>query len=207
MRTLIITDMQNDFMPGGSLAIPEGDKIIPVINTIQNYFDLVVATQDWHASNHTSFASNHENKKPFDKIMLHGKEQILWPNHCEQGSFGAEFHSALETRFIETIFRKATDLSVDSYSSFYDVDHQRTTGMAGYLRDKGSSDLYFCGLAADFCVYFSIKDALSEGFNCWLIEDATKAIDNERFKRQQAELLSLGVHFINSDAISYFTKR
>lgn len=196
MKTLIILDVQNDFMPGGSLAVLRGDTIVPVINQLLPQFDLIVATQDWHPQNHKSFASNNPGKKIFEKIMLHGIEQTLWPDHCVQGTFGAEFHPTLETRPIEAIFRKAMDPEIDSYSGFYDNDHKKNIGLAGYLHAKGAKELYFCGLCADICVYFTIKDALQEGFKCYLIEDATRPLNEDDFKKIKPELLHKGVKFL-----------
>ncbi len=177
MKTLILIDVQNDFMPYGALPVAEGDQIVPIINKIIYKFDLVVATQDWHPKNHISFASNHKDKKPFDVMDLDGFKQTLWPDHCVQGTSGAEFHPDLETKPIEAIFRKGTNPNIDSYSGFYDNLHKKNTGLAGYLREKKAKDLYFVGLATDYCVYYSIIDALKEGFNVYLIEDATRAID------------------------------
>lgn len=199
MKTLIIIDAQNDFMPGGSLAVPQGDTIVPVINHIQNKFDLVVATQDWHPNNHASFASQYPGKKPFEKIILRGIEQTLWPDHCVQGTVGAEFHPKLETHSIETIFRKGTDPTLDSYSAFFDNNHYKSTGLAGYLREKKAGKLYFCGLCADICVYLSIKDALEEGFTCCLIEDAACSLNTNTYKNIKAELTNKGVQIINSN--------
>ncbi len=201
MKTLIILDIQNDFMPNGSLAVPHSDLIIPTINNILDKFDLVVATQDWHPENHNSFAANHINKKPFEKINLHGQEQTLWPNHCIQGSVGAEFPPNLEIRPIAAIFRKGMDKECDSYSGFYDNNHKNCTGLAAYLREKGANDLYFCGLCADICVYYTINDALNEGFKCWLIEDATRPLDEVEFQRVKNELLSKSVSTIQSTEI------
>ncbi|MDI9818240.1 MULTISPECIES: bifunctional nicotinamidase/pyrazinamidase [unclassified Legionella] len=201
MKTLIIIDAQNDFMPGGSLEVPNGDAIIPVINASLNQFDLVIATQDWHPGTHNSFASNHVGKKPFEKIILNGLEQVLWPDHCVQGTVGAEFHPELETRAIETIFRKGTDPIIDSYSGFYDNGHLKSTGLAGYLREKEASDLYFAGLCADICVFYSIKDALKEGFNCWLIEDATCPLNKNEYSRLKAGLLKERVKIIKSNQL------
>lgn len=198
MKTLIIIDVQNDFIPGGALEVPEGDEIISVINGIQSHFDLIVATQDWHPQNHKSFASRHVGKNVFDKIALQGLDQILWPDHCIQGSGGAEFHHALHTDKIEAIFRKGMDTEIDSYSGFYDNGHARSTGLAGYLREKGATTLYFCGLAADFCVSFSVRDALLEGFECCWIEDATRAINKKEFVKIKAELSEQGVAFVQS---------
>ncbi|HAT8702615.1 TPA: bifunctional nicotinamidase/pyrazinamidase [Legionella pneumophila subsp. pneumophila] len=198
MKTLIILDVQNDFMPSGSLGVPNGDAIVPVINSILHCFDLIVASQDWHPSNHTSFASNHTGRKPFEKIKLGNLEQTLWPDHCVQGSIGAQFHAQLNTNPIEAIFRKGTDPNIDSYSGFYDNLHKKTTGLAGYLHEKGARELYFCGLCADICVYFTIKDALSQGFDCYLIEDATQALVKDDFIRIKKELIKQGTHIINS---------
>lgn len=201
MKTLIIIDLQNDFMPGGSLAVPQGDSIVPIINQLIPKFDLIVATQDWHPQNHKNFASNHPGKKPFEKMMLHGVEQILWPDHCVQGTFGAEFYPSFETRPVAAVFRKAMDPEIDSYSGFYDNDHKRNIGLAGYLHAKGAKELYFCGLCADICVYFSIKDALQEGFKCYLIEDATRPLNENSFKKIKPELLHKGVKFVLSHEI------
>lgn len=198
MKTLIVIDLQNDFIPGGSLSVPDGDKIVSVINKIQPYFDLIVASQDWHPANHISFASNHPRKSNFDEIMVLDRLQTLWPNHCVQGTNGAEFHSDLETHAWETIFRKGTDPNIDSYSAFFDNGHLKSTGLTGYLKEKGAEKLYFCGLAADICVYFSIKDALAEGFECFLIDDAAKALDLEEYKIMQKELTEKGVKIITS---------
>ncbi|KTD10903.1 nicotinamidase/pyrazinamidase [Legionella gratiana] len=200
-KTLIITDVQNDFMPGGPLAVLHGDSIIPIINQVLPKFDLIVATQDWHPQNHKSFASNHPGKKPFDNIMLHGVEQILWPNHCIQGTFGAELHPMLEIKPIEAIFRKGMNPEVDSYSVFYDNQHQINTGLVDYLHGKGAKELYFCGLCADICVYFSIKDALHEGFKCYLIDDATMPLNQNSFKKIKAELIHSGVTLLKSNDI------
>ncbi|WED44233.1 bifunctional nicotinamidase/pyrazinamidase [Legionella cardiaca] len=198
MKTLIILDVQNDFLPGGSLAVPNSNGIIPVINRLQPYFDLVVATQDWHPANHTSFASCHEGKQPFEQIIVQGITQTLWPDHCVQGTQGAEFHPQLETLAIETIFRKGINPNIDSYSGFYDNGHDKSTGLSGYLREKGAFDLYFCGLCADICVYYTIKDALAEGFQCSLIEDATYPLNVDVFQGIKKELLSKGVKITDS---------
>ncbi|KGP62952.1 isochorismatase [Legionella norrlandica] len=198
MKTLIILDVQIDFMPGGALAVPKGDIIVPVINSMLHHFDLIIATQDWHPPNHMSFASNHLGKKPFEKIKVGEMEQTLWPDHCIQGSVGAQFHPQLNTDPIETIFRKGTDPNIDSYSGFYDNLHQKTTGLAGYLREKGTEKLYFCGLCADICVYFTIKDAFNEGFSCCLIEDSTQALVIEDFIKIKKEFIEQGIDIIES---------
>lgn len=198
MRTLIVVDVQNDFMPGGALAVPGGDGVIEPLNRVMGRFDLVVATQDWHPPDHVSFASNHKGKEPFDIIDLHGKEQTLWPDHCVQGSQGAELHAGLEEARIEAVFRKGMDREIDSYSALYDNAHLKTTGLAGYLREKGSRELYLGGLAGDFCVYFTIKDALGEGFAVTVIEDAVRAIDDEAYGKLKQELQDKGVRFVPS---------
>jgi Amidases related to nicotinamidase len=202
MKTLILIDVQNDFMPYGALPVAEGDQIVPIINKIIYKFDLVVATQDWHPKNHISFASNHKDKKPFDVMDLDGFKQTLWPDHCVQGTSGAEFHPDLETKPIEAIFRKGTNPNIDSYSGFYDNLHKKNTGLAGYLREKKAKDLYFVGLATDYCVYYSIIDALKEGFNVYLIEDASRAIDKNLYENHlKKELLEKNVKIITSKNI------
>lgn len=201
MRTLILIDVQNDFIPGGALAVPEGNKIVPVINSIISHFDLVVATQDWHPASHKSFASNHPGKEIFQTIDLNGLEQKLWPNHCVQSTEGAKFHPDLEMNFVEAIFRKGMDPEVDSYSGFFDNGHRISTGLAGYLKEKGATEIFFCGLAADICVYFSMMDALKEGFSTTFIEDASKALDPENFERLKTEMRKNGIKIINSEEI------
>lgn len=184
--------MQNDFMPGGTLAVPGGDEILPLVNRLQDTFDLVIATQDWHPKEHASFAISHPGKKEFETIDLKGINQVLWPVHCVQNSEGAEFHSNLKTNKIEAIFRKGTNPEIDSYSGFYDNAHLKSTGLSGYLRGKGAEELYFCGLAAEYCVYFSVKDALEEGFKAVLIEDATRAINPTDFDKAREDILKSG---------------
>ena len=201
MKTLIVIDVQNDFMPSGPLAIKDSDAIVPLINRIQGKFDLVVATQDWHPSNHASFASNHAGKIEYDTIILNGLEQVLWPNHCVQGTKGAEFHSDLKTDRIAATFRKGMDVEIDSYSGFYDNGHLKSTGLAGYLRELKATDLYFCGLAADICVYFSVLDALKEGFKATLIEDATRPLSESDFVKVKNDLILKGAKIINSNAL------
>ena len=202
MKTLILVDVQNDFMPGGRLEIKQADKIIPVINRIQSQFDLVVATQDWHPQNHQSFASNHPGKKPFDRIQLHGTEQILWPDHCVQGSEGAAFHPNLEINRIAAVFCKGMNPEIDSYSGFYDNNHEISTGMSGYLSEKGATEVYFCGLASDICVFHTIRDAIQEGFQAILIEDASQPLDPMNFIKMKEELTNWGAKIIHSSEIT-----
>jgi nicotinamidase/pyrazinamidase len=201
MNALIIVDIQNDFIPGGRLPVPAGDQIIPLVNELQDTFQLVVATQDWHPHQHKSFASNHHGKKPFEKIMLHGLEQVLWPDHCIQGSSGAEFHKDLNTNKVQSIFRKGMDPEIDSYSAFYDNGHKKSTGLAGYLREHKVQKVYVCGLAADYCVFYTAKDALKENFKTYIIEDATCAIDPGAFQKLKQEILSSGGQIITSNLL------
>lgn len=202
MKTLIIIDVQNDFMPEGPLEVPDGNLIIPVINRIIPSFDLILATQDWHPKDHTSFASNHFEKKPFEKLELHGILQTLWPDHCVQGSKGAELHRDLISNPIAAIFRKGMDSEIDSYSGFYDNNHLLSTGMAGYLKEKTITELYFCGLAADICVYYTILDSILEGFSAVLVEDASRPLYPDKFDDIKCELAKLGVRIIKSNELS-----
>ncbi|MEY6433482.1 bifunctional nicotinamidase/pyrazinamidase [Thioalkalicoccus limnaeus] len=194
MNALIIVDVQKDFMPGGPLAVPDGDAVVPVINGLLDRFDLVVATQDWHPPEHRSFASNHAGKRPFDVIELHGLEQVLWPDHCVQLSAGVDLHPDLDQHRIEAIIRKGTDPDVDSYSGFYDNGHRKRTGLAGYLRDRGVHRLSLCGLAGDICVYYTLMDALEEGFDATLIENATRPLHATAFETAKAAILARGGH-------------
>lgn len=198
MKTLVLVDVQNDFMPGGPLEVAGGDAIVPVINEIQSRFDLVIATQDWHPPDHKSFASNHPGRKPFDIIELDGLEQTLWPDHCVQGTPGAEFHGDLEVRRIEAIFRKGMDPAFDSYSGFYDNGRRKSTGLAGYLRNKGAVELFFCGLAADICVYYTLLDALVERFRATLIEDAVRPLDKAAYQRARQDMIARGARTTRS---------
>lgn len=201
MKALLIVDVQNDFLPGGSLAVAGGDAIIPVINRILDRFDLIVATQDWHPPGHKSFASNHPGQEPFAEIDLHGLPQTLWPDHCVQGSTGAEISSQLETRPIEAIFRKGTDSEIDSYSGFHDNGHRKSTGLADYLRGKGVKHVYVTGLAGDICVYFTALDALKEGFAASLVLDACKPLDSAAFDGKLTELKGNGATMTTSEQI------
>lgn len=198
MKALLLVDIQIDFIPGGSLAVPGGNEIISIVNNLQQQFDVVAATQDWHPDNHKSFASNHKEKKVFDIIQLHGLEQVLWPDHCVQGTKGAEFSKELNMNKVEAIFRKGTDFEIDSYSGFYDNGHRKTTGLADYLKGKQATEVYIAGLAADYCVYYTAKDALLEGFTTFILEDAVRAITAEVFKKAKKDILSKGGKIINS---------
>ena len=198
MNALILVDIQNDFVPGGALAVSGGDEIIQLANSIQQSFTMVVATQDWHPKDHKSFASSHAGKKPFEKIMLHDLEQTLWPDHCVQGSRGAEFHPDLQMNRVEAVIRKGMDKEIDSYSGFFDNGHKRSTGLAGYLREKRVERIFLCGLASDYCVAFTARDGLRENFKVYIIEDATRAIDAGGYEKAKSELLGAGGQFILS---------
>lgn len=179
---LIVIDIQNDFLPGGSLAVPNGDEIIPIINKLQKQFDLIVITQDWHPANHKSFASSHKNKEPYDIIKLNGSDQVLWPTHCVQNSEGASVSAILETKRASLIIRKGMNPEIDSYSGFFDNEKRNSTGLAGYLTEKNVKKVSICGLAGDFCVYYTAMDALDLGFDVEIIADATKPINVDEFK-------------------------
>jgi len=174
---LLVIDMQNDFCPGGSLAVAEGDAIVPIINDLGKHFDHVILTQDWHPERHISFASSHPGKQPYSTIQATYGPQALWPDHCLQQSEGAEFHPALDLRHAELILRKGFRREIDSYSAFLENDHTTPTGLAGYLRERGLKRLFLCGLAYDFCVRFSAIDGTALGFECLVLEDASRAVN------------------------------
>lgn len=196
MKALLIVDVQNDFLKGGNLAVPDGNQVIPIINEIQKEFELVLATQDWHPADHKSFAAEHPGKNEFDLIELNGLSQVLWPVHCVQGNFGAEFHKDLKMNSVEAIFRKGMDKEIDSYSGFFDNGKRKNTGLFGYLKDRKVSEVFVCGLAADFCVYFTANDALDLGFKTSIISNATKPIDLENWKKIQEDFQAKGGNII-----------
>lgn len=201
MKALIIVDVQNDFLPGGALAVKDGDAVIPVINSLQQKFELVLATQDWHPADHKSFASSHPGKNVFDEILLNGLSQVLWPDHCVQQTFGAEFSMRLDTKKIEAIFRKGMDKNIDSYSGFFDNGKKKATGMGDYLQGRGVTEVYVTGLAGDFCVNFTAIDALDLGFKSTIISDATMPINDKNFEKIKENFRLLGGEIINSSAI------
>jgi nicotinamidase/pyrazinamidase len=176
MKALILVDIQNDFYPGGSLAVPDGDSIVPVVNRLQKKFDLVVATQDWHPRGHGSFASTH-GKPVYESILLHGAPQTLWPDHCVQGTPGAELVAGLDKARIARVFQKGTDPAIDSYSGFLDADHKNSTGLADYLRAQSVTTIYIAGLATDYCVKYTALDAAHLGFRTHVIADACRGVN------------------------------
>ena len=179
MNALIIVDLQNDFLPGGALPVPHGDEVILLANELQRRFDLVVATKDWHPPNHGSFAANHRGKKPGDRIMLDGIEQILWPVHCIQNTDGSEFASSFDTNRVAHIFHKGINPQIDSYSTFFDNAHRRHTGLAHYLEKRGVKNFYLMGLALDYCVKYSTLDARQLGLKTHVIVDGCRGIELE----------------------------
>ena len=177
MRTLIIVDVQNDFIEGGALAVPGGGQVVPVIDRLQAGFDLIVATQDWHPANHRSFAANHPGKTVGEIIDLDGLEQVLWPVHCVQGTPGADFAPGLDRSRWAAVFQKGTDPEIDSYSGFFDNGHRRQTALGAFLRERGAEAIWVAGLATDYCVKFTALDARQEGFAVHLIENACRGVE------------------------------
>jgi len=176
-RALIVIDVQTDFCPGGALAVADGDAILPVVNRMIAKAEHVVLTQDWHPAGHSSFASSHPGKAPFETVAMPYGDQTLWPDHCVQGTPGAAFHPALDWTRAELVIRKGFRPAIDSYSAFYENDHATPTGLAGYLRERGLTDLTLCGLATDYCVAYSALDAVREGFAVTVAMEACRAID------------------------------
>ena len=174
---LIVVDIQNDFLPGGALAVPRGDETVAIANRLMPLFSTVVLTADWHPADHSSFASQHTGKSPYDVVPMPYGNQVLWPDHCVAGTTGADFAAGLETVRAHAVIRKGTDKNCDSYSGFLAADRKTPTGLAGYLKSRGVTTVFVCGLATDFCVAWTAQDAAAAGFNTYLIEDASWAID------------------------------
>ena len=200
---LLVVDIQNDFCPAGALAVPEGDAIVPLVNRLMDRFAHVVLTQDWHTPGHSSFASAHGGKRPYESVKASYGPQILWPDHCVQGSAGAAFHRDLNVTRAELIIRKGYHPEIDSYSAFYENDHTTGTGLSGYLRERGFRHVYLCGLATDFCVTWSALDARREGFEVSVVEDACRAIDLDgSLAAARAEMEAAGVEILSADLIA-----
>ena len=194
---LIIIDMQNDFCTGGALAVKDGEKIIQCINDAQKEFKTIILTQDWHPQEHSSFASNH-GAEPYTNIEMEYGSQILWPDHCVQGSTGANFHRDLNTNKSDLILRKGSNTKIDSYSAFFENDKNTTTGLEGYLIKKDIKRLYLCGLAFDYCVFYSALDGANLGFEVFVFKDLTKAIDlNDSKKTAKKSMIEKGIKLIN----------
>ena len=196
---LLVVDVQNDFLPGGALAVPNGDAVIPVINRLAARFANVILTQDWHPPRHISFASSHAGRQPFETMRLPYGPQVLWPDHCVQGTRGAAFAAALEIAHAQAIVRKGFHAHSDSYSAFLEADRATPTGLAGLLRERGIRTVYAAGLATDFCVAWSLLDAKHAGFDAVLVDDACRAIDTQGSLAQaRAQLAAAGVHVVES---------
>ena len=199
---LVIIDVQNDFCPGGALEVPDGDAVVPVINALARRFPACILTQDWHPPGHLSFASSHEGKAPFETTALPYGDQVLWPDHCVQGTVGAAFHRDLSTDGADLVLRKGFRRGIDSYSAFYENDRGTSTGLAGYLRSRGVSRLFFAGLATDFCVAWSAIDGAREGFESAVVEDACRGIDLEgSLDAAWAQMAEAGVARVRSSAL------
>jgi nicotinamidase/pyrazinamidase len=199
---LLVVDVQNDFCPGGNLAVPHGDEVVPVINKLAARFAHVILTQDWHPRGHLSFASSHVGKKPFDTVEVAYGKQELWPDHCVQGTAGAQFRQDLDIPHAELVLRKGYHRAIDSYSAFYENDKKTHTGLAGYLRERGLTRVFVAGLAFDFCVRFSCEDAYREGFEAIVVEDACRGIDLAGSMGKTRQVLAeLGVALVPSKAV------
>jgi nicotinamidase/pyrazinamidase len=200
---LLVIDVQNDFCPGGALAVPRGDEVVPVVNRLGQSFEHVVLTQDWHPPGHNSFASVHPGRRPFETIALADGQQTLWPDHCVQDSDGAAFHCDLHVPHAELVVREGFRRAIDSYSAFYENDRRTPTGLAGYLRERGFARVFLAGLATDFCVHFSAVDARRQGFAAVLIEDGCRGIDLAgSLARALQDMASAGVERILGEAVA-----
>lgn len=199
-KALILVDIQNDFLPGGSLAVPKGDEILPVVNALiaSNKYDVIVSTQDWHPANHGSFVSQHKDKSPFEVVNLFGLQQVLWPDHCVQNTFGSEFSKDLLDVAIDKVFRKGTDTTVDSYSGFFDNDYRNATGMGDWLRIKRVSEVTIVGLATDYCVKFTAMDAKKLGFKTTVLKAACRGVNINSDDSDKAfnEMINFGISVV-----------
>ncbi|MEM7180520.1 MAG: bifunctional nicotinamidase/pyrazinamidase [Spirochaetota bacterium] len=202
-KCLVLVDIQNDFLEGGNLAVPHANEVISIANQMIDSFDFVISTQDWHPANHGSFASQHPGKNPGELIELYGLQQVLWPDHCVQGSFGAEFHKDLNTNKIEKIFPKGQDKTVDSYSGFFDNGKKLATGMGEYLQAQSVTDIYVMGLALDYCVKFTAVDAKDLDLNVHLLLDGCRAVNLQAGDDEKAvkEMQSYGIRILRSTEV------
>jgi nicotinamidase/pyrazinamidase len=202
-RVLLVVDVQNDFCPGGSLAVDDGDAVVPIINALMPRFARVIATQDWHPPDHISFASRHHGRKPLDVVDADGIPQVLWPDHCVQGGRGADLHPRLAVGRIELILRKGHRRSFDSYSAFFENDHATDTGLRFYLEGLGAREIFLCGLATDYCVLATALDARRLGFAVTLIQDACRGVDAPpgNVERALAAMRSAGVRMASSETL------
>lgn len=200
MKALLLIDIQNDFLPGGALAVPRGKEVIPVANRLMDQFDLVVATQDWHPADHGSFASQHHGRQVGDVVELNGLQQILWPDHCVQNTPGAAFAASLRIDRIERVFPKGTDREIDSYSGFFDNGRRKWTGLGEYLRQQTVDEVYMAGLATDYCVKFTALDSVREGFKTTVVLDGVRGVDIKPGDVEAAlrEMSNIGVALVDS---------
>ena len=205
MEALILVDIQMDFLPNGNLEVPNGDKIIPIANQLMDCFDEIIATKDWHPANHSSFAANHPWRKPFQIMNLNGYEQTLWPMHCVQNTFGAEFPKSLNQEKIDKIIYKGTNPDIDSYSAFYDNLHLKQTDLDSYLKSKNIKNLFIIGLALDYCVKYTALDAIGLGYQVTIVEDGCMALDNkkESMDKLRDELKNQGIKFMKSKEFEF----
>lgn len=202
-RVFLAIDVQNDFCPGGALAVTDGDAVVPVINSVSRAFRHVIMTQDWHPADHMSFASQYSGGNPFDVIDMPYGAQVLWPDHCVQGTHGAAFHDDLDLPHTDLIIRKGYRREIDSYSAFYENDQKTPTGLGGYLRERGFTHVYLGGLATDYCVHYSAMDAKREGFETTVIEDACRAIDLDgSLDRARQEMADSGINVVHSSTLT-----
>jgi len=201
---LVLVDVKNDFVPGGALAVRDGDRVAPVANSLMDRFELIVATQDWHPADHGSFAANHPRKKVGDVIDLNGLPQVLWPVHCVQNTRGAELVAGLKRERIARVFQKGTDPGIDSYSGFFDNGHRRATGMGDWLKERGVRGIYVMGLATDYCVKFTALDGRALGFEVFLVEDGCRGVELNPgdVRRAVEEVKAAGVRVIQSSALA-----
>ncbi len=204
MNALILVDIQNDFLPGGALAVPDGDAVIVVANQIQSKFDLIVATQDWHPTNHRSFASQNQGVNIGQVFQLDGLDQVAWPDHCVQGTQGAEFAADLDQSKFTRIFPKGTDALIDSYSGFFENDHRKATGLQAYLVENQVQQVFVMGLATDYCVKFTALDSINCGFKTFLIQDGCRGVNLWATDCEKAiqEMTQAGIRVITSDQVA-----
>ncbi|EEF58664.1 bifunctional nicotinamidase/pyrazinamidase [Pedosphaera parvula] len=201
MKALILVDLQNDFLPGGALAVPHGDTVLPLANKLQSSFKLILATQDWHPINHSSFAVNHPGRTPGETVVLKKRQQKLWPVHCVQNTRGAEITTGLMMNKVNKVFKKGVDVEIDSHSGFFDNDHQRSTGLGEYLKEKKVKEVYILGLATDYCVKATALDAVALGFKTHLIEDACRGVNETDSKSAIEEMRKAGVEITKTSVV------
>ena len=203
MHALILVDLQIDFAPGGALAVPEGDQVVPVANKLMPAFDLVVATKDWHPLDHGSFANNHPGKNEGEVTELKGLEQVLWPVHCVENTEGAEFIPGLDSEKIDHVIHKGTEPDLDAYSGFYDNAHRQATGLNHYLKEKGANKLYIMGLASDYCLKFTVIDGCKEGYDITVVTDGCRGIDMNEGDVDRAfeDMKKAGAKMMTSDEV------